>query len=553
MVACPISPAQSDAPWYNLPSTMMPPPMPVPMVMPIALRVPRAAPIHHSPRTAQLASLSRAAGSPRRSWMIWRSGRLTQPRLGVSNTMPRLVSSGPGAPTPTPMMSAPLTSCRVRSMVRWARVMSRSSTSLWPASAWVGSLSSAWSAEPSSATLPTTRLVPPISIPRTNRTRLLRTHDMGYRLQHRIHRQITHAPMVTQWTAGRTMTRAGPAAQPGVTQRHVACASRPKSELGHRRAEQRDNGRAHRGGEVQRSGIVGHQHRRPLNQRSRLAEAQRTRRIHYPLRCRRRDGLGQGHIIGPAHYHHIPVESGRKLRIIGPALGPPDRSRSQRRESASHSLTDEPCVGPGKILMGQWQADCSVLLGAGLGEGQEPLDLMTRGRTTNAGSVADRSRRIGKPDPLRRTRPQGKRRRSQRPVRKVHPGIRPASELAPESPETSPTPVHTALVVANHRPHRGMPLQESGGGGRGYDIHWPMPRGQDRQQRSGENHVTEEGGLNNQGGRSDRRTGGGSHQSTCNTARNASCGISPAPICFIRFLPSFCFSRSLRFRVTSPP
>ena len=29
------------------------------MVMPMALRVPRAAPIHHSPSTAQLASLSR--------------------------------------------------------------------------------------------------------------------------------------------------------------------------------------------------------------------------------------------------------------------------------------------------------------------------------------------------------------------------------------------------------------------------------------------------------------------------------------------------------------
>src|SRR5213075_478192 len=33
---------------------------------------------------------------------------------------------------------------------------------------------------------------------------------------------------------------------------------------------------------------------------------------------------------------------------------------------------------------------------------------------------------------------------------------------------------------------------------------------------------------------------------TLRTARNASCGISTRPTFFIRFLPSFCFSSSLR-------
>ena len=42
-------------------------------------------------------------------------------------------------------------------------------------------------------------------------------------------------------------------------------------------------------------------------------------------------------------------------------------------------------------------------------------------------------------------------------------------------------------------------------------------------------------------------------QSTCSTARNASCGISTVPTCFMRRFPSFCFSRSFRFRVMSPP
>jgi hypothetical protein len=36
-------------------------------------------------------------------------------------------------------------------------------------------------------------------------------------------------------------------------------------------------------------------------------------------------------------------------------------------------------------------------------------------------------------------------------------------------------------------------------------------------------------------------------------ATKASCGTSTLPIVFIRFLPSFCFSRSLRLREMSPP
>ena len=43
------------------------------------------------------------------------------------------------------------------------------------------------------------------------------------------------------------------------------------------------------------------------------------------------------------------------------------------------------------------------------------------------------------------------------------------------------------------------------------------------------------------------------HQSRLRTAMKASCGNSTLPTCFIRFLPSFCFSSSLRLRVISPP
>src|SRR5690606_26212577 len=41
--------------------------------------------------------------------------------------------------------------------------------------------------------------------------------------------------------------------------------------------------------------------------------------------------------------------------------------------------------------------------------------------------------------------------------------------------------------------------------------------------------------------------------STWSTARNASCGISTDPTCFIRFLPAFCFSSSFFWRVSPPP
>jgi len=37
------------------------------------------------------------------------------------------------------------------------------------------------------------------------------------------------------------------------------------------------------------------------------------------------------------------------------------------------------------------------------------------------------------------------------------------------------------------------------------------------------------------------------------TAMNASCGISTCPTIRILFFPAFCFSKSFRLRVTSPP
>src|SRR3972149_11358539 len=43
------------------------------------------------------------------------------------------------------------------------------------------------------------------------------------------------------------------------------------------------------------------------------------------------------------------------------------------------------------------------------------------------------------------------------------------------------------------------------------------------------------------------------HSSVDSTDKNAFCGISTFPMDFILFLPSFCFSKSFRFLVISPP
>ena len=43
------------------------------------------------------------------------------------------------------------------------------------------------------------------------------------------------------------------------------------------------------------------------------------------------------------------------------------------------------------------------------------------------------------------------------------------------------------------------------------------------------------------------------YSSTFRIAMKASCGTSTDPMAFMRFLPSFCFSSSLRLREMSPP
>ncbi len=75
--------------------------------------------------------------------------------------MPVFVLSGPGEPIPTPAISLP----RAASMDARVSFTIRSSTASAPCSGIVGAETSPNSSEPSSATVPTTMLVPPMSIP----------------------------------------------------------------------------------------------------------------------------------------------------------------------------------------------------------------------------------------------------------------------------------------------------------------------------------------------------------------------------------------------------
>src|SRR6476646_11896689 len=134
-------------------------------------------------------------------------------------------------------------------MQLWASVTSRSITSLAPASAWVGPLARPYRADPSSATQPTTRLVPPMSMPRTYRKAILRRRRFGHRPDDLVDREVPHAAVMDQRADLRTVGRAGAAAQ-GHAESPVAGSARPEPLRRHGRPEQRHHRRADRRGQV---------------------------------------------------------------------------------------------------------------------------------------------------------------------------------------------------------------------------------------------------------------------------------------------------------------
>ena len=220
-------------------------------------------------------------------------------------------------------------------MARSASPTSRSTTSSAPASGCVGSLAEARAcAEPSSATLPTTRLVPPMSMPSTNRTMRLHVRHGRHRRGDGLDRQLPHAAVMTQRdsAAARARSRGGRRATraPTTTSR---CAARPEAEGRHRRPEDapppacppRSPGAAAPSrwspappparSAPRRRGAPA----RPPRCSARPGAAATTRRRAPRRPRRRRTTTGR-------------VERGGELGIVRPALGAPDRSRRQRHE-----------------------------------------------------------------------------------------------------------------------------------------------------------------------------------------------------------------------------
>src|SRR5437773_5206779 len=325
----------------------VPPPIPGPIVSPTTWFEPRAAPRHHSPKIAQLASLSSVAGKPSVCPSRSRNGKFVHPRLGVGSTMPVFVLSGPGEPIPTPAIFLP----RACSMDARASFTIRSITASAPCSEMVGAETSPTSSEPSSATVPTTMLVPPMSIPTMWRTGLLDGE------QDVLDRERLHAQVMTQRAARRSVRRAG-TARPAVALDHpVTRSARPEPERRDGGAEDRHRRRADRLREVQRRAVVGHQHGGAPDDLRRLAQGEPAARVTRPpppstALHRLQHLVREPDILRSAHHHdrHARGQSLGELSVVRPALAAPDRARRQRRERLADPVLAQEFVGGPTIL-----------------------------------------------------------------------------------------------------------------------------------------------------------------------------------------------------------
>ena len=256
--------------------------------------------------------------------------------------MPLLVSSGPGAPTPTPRISAPGTSRLVWAMVRSARATSRSTTArLRLRPAWARCRARGGPSRPRRRCRRpgwSRRYQSPVRIAR----RRLHARDADHRGGDSLHRQAP--PCIDGAPAGRPWARAR--STDGRRARRCTTASRgpfgPKPNSGTVGPNMPDHRRADRGREVQRSGIVGDQHRRPLEQRGRRPQARSPAALCTRCRRGRGDPAASGASSRPADHHYRDVERRRELGVVRPPLGTPDGTGRQRHEPRRHSPLAHP-------------------------------------------------------------------------------------------------------------------------------------------------------------------------------------------------------------------
>src|SRR5690242_13412851 len=93
-------------------------------------------------------------------------------------------------------------------------------------------------------------------------------------------------------------------------------------------------------------------------------------------------------------------------------------------------------------------------------------------------------------------------------MRQVDPGVAALPQSRADAPEPPPPTIPAALVVADDACDRWMVLQQTGRGRRGHDVDRPKLLRQSSEQGGSKDHVAQEGGLNDEGGRSVSRSVG---------------------------------------------
>ena len=282
MVVCPISPATSDDPWYNAPSRIRPPPIPVPIVNPTTLRAPAAAPRPPFAQGRAIGVVVERRREPDADRVnAWRTGNcasrdsastITMPAFAVERARARRCRRQGSPPAwPPSRRSSP----RITSSTIWAM---RSITLGARAPVAVGLERMAYSRLPSSDM----RAGDDVGAAEVDADDVLPFAGGGMRdawswkgsggtggtrrdwRDHSTRPELAHAPPMAERAPARAVPIAG--RQEVVTSRRRVAGRAGRTRSAGRWVQKCDRRRAHRRGEVQGRGVIGHEHARPPNQ-----------------------------------------------------------------------------------------------------------------------------------------------------------------------------------------------------------------------------------------------------------------------------------------------
>ena len=274
--------------------------------------------------------------------MIWRSGRRPSRGWGEQHDA-ALGVERPGAPTPTPRISASGCSRRVTAMARSASPTRRRARRRRrpPMGRLAGGRDES---EPSSATLPNTRLVPPISTPSTYRRRSS-VLEMAATARPPARPTAPACSVMSQRARFRSMRRAGSAGSDGCSP-PVSGPARSEAERRHLGPNTATTGGAHGRGQCSGAESL-------VTSTAALAISAVRRGAEHPAREGPSGGCGcdcvsQRRVLTTPYDYDRRRERGGELRVVRPAFVPQidpapsprtaydARDRSQASASARH-------------------------------------------------------------------------------------------------------------------------------------------------------------------------------------------------------------------------